>query len=556
MLGGVLFRALEPWPLKVIFDHVILPTGDAPLGISVLESLSPAALLGASVLALVAVVGLRAASDYYSKVGFALAGSRIMAKVRASLYSHIHSLSLSFHAKARTGDLIVRMIGDIGMLRQVAITAFLPLVASLLVLVVMAGLMLWINWQLALLVLVTVPFYWLTSANLGRRIKSVSRKQRKREAAMASAATESLGAIESVQALSLEGTFADSFSSQNEKSLKDGVKARKLISRLQGMVRVMTGLSTALVLWVGVRQVLGGSLTPGELLVFLSYLKAAFRPIQDFSKYAGRIAKASASGDRVMEIMSLKPDIVDEPDAVEAPPLKGDIRFDRVTFSYEPAAPPVLRDFTLEIAAGETVALVGPSGIGKSTVLALVSRLYDPDDGRGQVLIDGVDIRKWTVDSLRSNICIVMQDSALFATSIAENIRLGSVEASDEDILEAARLANAHDFILAMPEGYASIVGERGVTLSAGQRQRIAIARASLRKTPILLLDEPTRGLDVESEGLVREALSRLAESRTTILVTHDMDHASMADRTVRMSEGAIVTPREWPRVLDPDPVV
>ena len=538
LFAGVLMRALEPWPLKIVFDYVIIPIA-APSagGASWLDKPSPLAIVAGSSAAIILILALRALCTYYQKVGFALVGNRVLTEVRGDLFRHIHCLSLSFHNKARSGDLIVRVIGDIGLLKDFTVTALMPLIGSVLVLTVMAGLMLWLNWKLALLVLVSLPLYWVPTYILSKRIQGLSRSQRKRESAMASMATESLGAMQVVQTLSLEDSFADQFAGQNKKSLKEGVKVRRLLARLQGTVQVMTGVSTAAVLSYGTYLIIKGRLTAGGLLVFFSYLKAAFKPMQDFAKYSGRMAKASASGERVMEMFNTRPDVVDEPSAMPAPEFSGAIDFENVSYAYEPDHL-VLKNLDFSIRAGETVALVGPSGSGKSTIIGLISRLFDPDAGR--VLIDGVDIRSVTLASLRSQISVVLQDTALFATSIRENIAYGAPEASYEEIVTAAKIAAAHEFIEMLPDGYDTVVGERGVTVSAGQRQRIAVARAAVRGAPILILDEPTSGLDQENSQAVILALGKLAAEKTVILITHQMHEAMEADRVFRLDHGVL----------------
>lgn len=354
---------------------------------------------------------------------------------------------------------------------------------------------------------------------------------------MASTASETIGEMQMVQTLSLEDIFANQFAGQNQKSLKEGVQARRLLARLQGSVQVTTGISTALVLATGTWFVLDGQLTAGELLVFLSYLKAAFRPMQDFAKYSGRLAKASASGERVMELFAIEPDVADRAGAVTAPRFEGAIRFDNVHFGYEDGKT-VLDGFDLSVQPGERVALVGSSGVGKSTVIRLLSRLYDPLDGN--ICIDGRDLREFTLASLRDQVAVVLQETTLFAASVRDNIAYGGREPSDGAIRAAAKHANAHEFIEALPEGYATVLGERGVTLSAGQRQRIAIARAAVSNAPILLLDEPTSGLDDANSRLVVAALETLFADRTTLLVTHQPQAAASADRVVYVENGRV----------------
>lgn len=537
LFASVLMRALEPWPLKIVVDHVIIPaTSQGALG-GWIDSLQPLTVVAGASIALILVLGFRALSTYWQKVGFALVGNKVLTKVRSALYRHIQCLSLAFHNKAKSGDLLVRVIGDIGLLKEVAVTAFMPLVGSLLVLVSMAALMFWLNWKLALLVLLAAPLYWLPTLILGRRIRVVSRKQRKREGAMASTAAESIGAMQVVQTLSLEDTFAGQFGKQNQKSLTEGVKIKRLLAKLQGTVQLMTGVSTAMVLFYGTVLVLRGALSAGELLVFLSYLKAAFKPIQDFAKYSGRIAKASAAGERVIQLFETPADVTDEAGSLPAPPFAGRVRFDHVSFAYEDE--PVLKDIDFSVEAGQKVAIVGPSGAGKSTLIGLLSRLYDPVSGR--VLIDDTDIRRVTLESLRMQISVVLQDTLLFATSIEENIAYGAPDKSASEIRRAAELANIHDFIESLPDGYATQVGERGVTLSVGQRQRIALARAALRRAPLLILDEPTSSLDKENRQAVLQALHEIGAGRTTFMITHDLTEVEHADLILHIEDGMLI---------------
>lgn len=539
LFTAVGMRALEPWPLTIVVDYVIVPGSSGALGrAGWLQNLQPMTIVLASSIALIAILGLRAVCTYFQKVGFALVGNRVLTKVRNDLFEHIHCLSLAFHTRSRSGDLIVRVIGDIGLLKDVAVTALMPLVGSILVLLLMGALMLWLNWKLALLVMVTLPLYWLPAWFFGKRIRAVSRKAKKRESEMASSISDTIGAMQVVQTLSLEESFIDQFSNQSQKNLREGVKARRLLARLQGTVQLLTGFSTALVLGAGAWMVLKQQLSAGELLVFLSYLKAGIKPMQDFAKYSGRLAKASASGERVMELFDQKPDVADQPGAVTAPPFRGKIEFERVDFSYEPGQP-VLRGLSFQVEPGQVVALTGPSGAGKSSTIKLISRLYDTVDGR--VLIDDIDVRSITLSSLRGQIAVVLQENTLFAASISDNIAYGGIDVSDEEIENAARLANAHDFIEKLESGYQTVPGERGVTLSAGQRQRIAVARAAVSKAPILILDEPTTGLDERNSRIVVDAIRQLMRGRTVIMITHQPAEAAEADRVLYLEDGSVL---------------
>ncbi|GLY16976.1 protein-tyrosine-phosphatase [Kineosporia sp. NBRC 101677] len=536
LLFEVLMRLLEPWPMKFVIDSVVAATGGSagqqPGGLGV------ETVILLSALALLVIVGLRALGAYLTTLCFALVGSRLLTRLRAQAFGHLQRLSLSFHDSARTGDLVTRITSDVGRLREVAVTAALPLIGNL---VTMAGMVLvvaWLDWQLALVMLSVVPVFALSGRYNSRRIKGVSKKQRAAEGQLASLATESLGAIRLVHSYSLAERLQRSFVSSNVKTLKDGVEAKKLSAGLERTTDVLVGIATALVLYIGARRVLDGALTIGELVVFLTYLKAALKPMRDLAKYTGRIAQASASGERLVDLLEEVPEVRDRPDARRARPFRGDVRFEEVLLTYGDGRP-VLRHLNLHVPAGQRIALVGPSGAGKSSITSLLSRLRDPDEGR--VLFDGNDIRELTLQSVRSQVAVVLQEATLFATTIRENIEYGRPGATDEEIEQAARTAGAHDFVAALPQGYDTVVGERGATLSGGQRQRISIARAALRNAPIVVLDEAMSGLDEGTELEVVAALNRLTAGRTTIVITHDLAATADCDRVVWLQNGSVV---------------
>ncbi len=547
LLIEIAAQLLEPWPLKFIFDHIILPDASVSnLNSPILNGLNPMVLLTLLTLAIVAATGLRAVAAYFSLVGMSLAASRIVTELRANLYTHLQRLSLSFHNQAKTGDLITRVTYDTDRLREVTVTAALPLVVNTLTLIGMVGVMFWLNGELALIAIAVFPLFVFSSIQITKRIRGISRQHRQREGAMAATAAEAMGAIKVVQALSLEAMLETMFSTHNQKSLEEGVQAQQLSARLQRTVELLVAVATALVLWRGVQLVVQKTVTPGDLLVFITYLKTAFKPTRQLAKYLGQIAKAIASGERIIELLDTIPDIRDLRGAIEAPTFQGAIEFKNVTFAYEDKT--ILNSINFEVKPGQRVALVGPSGGGKSTLVSLLLRFYDPLEG--QILIDGHDLREYKLESLRRQISIVLQDSILFAASIRDNIAYGSLGATQEEIETAARLANAHDFIIDLPQGYDTILGEGGATLSGGQRQRIAIARAAIRQAAIVILDEPTVGLDNENERTVSEALERLTINSTTFLITHDLRTAQSADQIFYIEKGRILECGTHPELM------
>lgn len=536
LVSSVILRILEPWPLQYVLDNVILQVGRTGNNVTAPVTHlfdSPRTLLLACAATMVLIAILRAISDYYRTITFALAGNRIVTDLRSQVYQHLQNLSLSFHQRSRNGDLTVRLVGDLNMMKDVAVSAALPLISSIFLQVGMVGIMLWMNWRLGIIVLLIFPaFAWVTAKG-SRKIHRSAKQQRQREGALAATAAESLSAVKSVQALDVGSTFSDAFAADNRKSLKQGVKTSRLTAGLERSVDVLIACGSALVLWRGASFVLEGTLTPGELIVYLAYLKRGFKPLQDFAKYTGRLSKAMAASDRIMELLDHQPEVTASDDATAAPPLKGHIEFRNVTFEYEEDQP-VFRDLTFSIASGQQVAIVGASGIGKSTLFSLLLRLYDPQ--RGDIRLDHQEIRQWTISSLRRRISVVLQDNVVFASSVRDNIAMAVESATDEEVQEAAEIAMADSFIRQLPAGYATELGERGVNLSQGQRQRLAIARAALRQTPILLLDEPTSSLDPQNRTQVIAALRNVSRNRTTLVITHDMELAAQSDLILYLS--------------------
>lgn len=539
LMAEIFLHLLEPWFLKFIFDYILLK--DVSLkshSLPFLSGLNPVVLLTTLAVGMVVVTGLRSIAAYISVVGMALAATNILTEIRADLYSHLQRLSLAFHYKAKTGDLITRVTSDVERLREVTVMAVMPLLAHSLTLTGMVIVMFWMNWELALIAIAVVPFFLFSTVRLTHRIRHVVRTQRQREGAIAANTAEAIGAIKVVQALSLHDMLERDFSDHNYHSLQATNQVQRLSAALERMVELLVGMATALVLWRGVYLVLDKTVTPGDLLVFINYLRIAFKPMRQLAKYTGQIAKATASGDRILDVLDTVPDIRDNRGAIAAPSFKGLVRFENVSFVYEPGKP-ILRHLSFIAKPGQHVALVGPSGGGKSTLVSLLLRLYDPLEG--SISIDGLDLRAYQLRSLRQQISVVLQDSILFAASIRDNIAYGRLDATQAEIEQAARLANAHNFILHLPQGYDTILGERGATLSGGQRQRIAIARAAIRHAPIVILDEPTTGLDNENERTVTEALERLTQGCTTFWISHNLRATETADLILYIEAGQVL---------------
>ncbi|MBN6065644.1 ABC transporter ATP-binding protein [Aggregatibacter actinomycetemcomitans] len=544
-------RLLKPLPLAFVVDYVLTPeitkTPPKQDGIidTLLTSLNTTHLLWGCAAAVIVIALLTAATGYFSTVSLALAGSRVLSRVRNDLFAHLQRLSLRFHTQARTGDLTMRLINDIGMLREAVITALMPMLANILILLGMFGMMLYLNWQLTSVALLAIPLMWFSTTRASRKIHEVSRAQRKREGSLASKAAEYIASIRTVQSLSLEDETIRSFAGDDAASRQQNVQSKRLSAGLERRVDVIVAFITALVLLNGAHSVLNGGMSTGDLIIFMSYLNNSFRPVREYAKYAGRLSKALAAGERVVNLLDEEPEIKDKPNAlVLAKPL-GKIQFDHVDFAYESTdgkSHPVLNEMNFTITPGEKVAIIGPSGAGKSTITSLLLRLYEAQSG--EVRIDDVNIQGYTIASLRSQIAIVPQDNLLFGLTVRENIALGAIndpeQVTDNNIIEAAKLANAHDFISALPQGYDTVLSERGGSLSGGQRQRIAIARAAMNKSAVLILDEPTVGLDQENESYVIAALENLMQGRTTLMITHDLALAARTDRIIFVNNGIV----------------
>lgn len=533
-------RLVEPWPLKLIFDHLLLA---APLPgwlqpLAALAGTDRTPLLGLCVTAILLVAVVSGLAYYRYNVLTAQLGNEVVSELRYDLYQHIQRLSFSFHDRRRTGDLLVRLTSDIRILRDAFVSLPMQAVEEGLVMVGMAVVMLAVDWQLAIPALLLPPAIVPLVRRYRRPMREAIRQQRRREGDLASVAADALGAIKVVQGFRLERQELARFGGANSRSLRQGVRAARLEAKLKWASEVAVGLVTALVVGLAVRRIHSGAFTPGELIVFVSYLRSFARPLRRISRTTEQITRTTTAGERILDILSTEPDVMDRLGAVAAPTFRGVIHFDHVSFAY-PSGAVVLAAVDLRIAAGERVAIVGATGAGKSTLVSLVPRFYDPT--AGCVRIDGHDIRTLTLASLRDQVSLVFQDPVLFPTSIAANIAMGRPGATMDDVVTAARSAGIDEVIRRLPAGYDTVLGERGGTLSGGQRQCVTIARALIRNTPIVILDEPTTGLDARACALVVEALHRLVDGRTVLLISHDLPKLGRLDRIVVLDRGRIV---------------
>jgi ATP-binding cassette, subfamily B, bacterial len=541
VVGEGIADLLDPWPIKIVLDTVIKakPSNAGWLNhlVSSITGNDRLATLEFAAVAVLAIAILDAGCSYVEKYVTTSVGQWVTHDLRRILYAHIQRLSLSFHDQKQTGDLISRVTSDIDSIQSFIVSGLLGVLINCITLVGMIGVMFYSNWRFTLIALSIAPPLAVVVYTYTRRIKKASRDVRKKEGEIVSTIQEVLSSIRVVRAFAREDYEQHRLEAQSLEGVEIALHARSLKAKLTPIVDIIVACGTCLVLWFGARMVLDGSLDAGMLVVFILYLKKMYKPMQELSKMTDSFSKASVGYERVREVLATEREVKDRPGAHIAPRFNGQIAFESVDFSYEPDRP-ILRNVSFQIEPGQVAALVGPTGAGKSSIIGLIPRFYDPNSGA--IKIDGVDVRAFTQKSLRQQISFVLQDTVLFHGPIWENIAYGKPEATRSEILKAAEIANAHEFIEQMPDGYDSIVGERGMTLSGGQRQRIAIARAVIRNTPILILDEPSSGLDAGSEKLVFEALDRLMQGKTSIVIAHRLSTIRNADVIFVVDEGEI----------------
>lgn len=538
--GAVFAQLASPWPIKIIFDYVLTDNMRPSWLTDILSSLSsdPMAILAWVCGALLLIAVLEAIFSYFRDVFLAMTGQRVVGKIRQDMFRHLQTWSPDTYERHRTGDLLMRLTGDIQMLRQMLVNATITAGQASITIVAMIAVMFWLNPTLALLGVSTLPIILFSAWHISKGIRKATKNQREKESEVATIAHDVLGAMTVIQAFNRQAVEQKRFTRQNRSSVRAGLKATKLQAKLFRIVSLSSAAAVCAILYVGVGSVLDGRMTAGDLLVFVSYLRALSKPARQIAKLTAQVAKATSCGERVAEVFAIEPSIQDRPNAIPLLNVRGKICVEEVSYSYQSAATPALSNVSLTIEAGERIAIVGRTGAGKSTLAKLLLRFCDPTEG--VVRIDGTDLRDATIESLRGCIGWVHQETVLFGMSIAENIALGRPDASDDEIQQAAEAVHATEFIDALPDGYQTVLAQDGTTLSGGQRQRLVLARALLLKPAILLLDEPATGLDAATRTLVERAWMSKSNSATTLVICHRLVDMNRFDRIVVLDHGRI----------------
>src|SRR5271166_117012 len=541
MLVETAMSLASPWPLKIIIDNVVGSHKLEPWMEHLLKpflaggSKMQIALLAAAAFVLIALLGAVASyiDNYYTES----VGQWVANDLRMRTYHHLQRLSLGYYDSHLTGNLLSTMTTDIQTIQGFASSSTLNILVDLFTIVAMLGLMFWLNWDFTMIAVAVTPFLLFFVSRFKKAVKKATHEVRKEQSEIVAVVQQGLESVRVVQAFGRQELEQQQLKEVSEATVSAALAARRVKSLLSPVVTVTVALCTAIVLWRGAALILAGAMTVGALTVYLSYLSKFLKPVKDLATTTNAIAQAAVGVDRIRAILDTDTIIPEKADAIEARFIKGDIVFDHVAFGYSVDAK-VLGDVSFHIKPGQLVGIVGPTGSGKSTVVSLIPRFYDPSAGK--VMIDGRDVRDYKLRSLREQVGYVLQDTVLFRGTILENIAFGRPGATREEIVEAARTANADEFISRMPKGYDTMVGERGLTLSGGQRQRIGIARVMVRNSPILLLDEPTAALDSESEKLVIDALERLMKGRTVITIAHRLSTIRDADQIIVIAGGVV----------------
>lgn len=540
MLVEIAASLATPWTLKLVLDDALgqhqLPAwlawahnygfGRHAMGVALFAGVATL------VIAIVGAIATYIDNYYTTNIGQWVAND-----LRIRIYQHLHRLSLRYYDHAKVGSLISTIMTDVDTLQSFASSSTLDILVDFITIVFMVGIMFWLDWDFTLIALGVTPFLLVFVFRLKKAVKEVTRAVRARQSEMLSVVQQGLGSVRAIKAFGRQDLELARLEAASHATVGAALRARQVKSVLSPLVSVVVAACTAIVLWKGTSLIVAGTMTAGALTVYLAYLAKFFKPVKDLASMTSAVAQTTVALERIQDILSADDVIHVSDDAGDPGRVLGGIRFDRVAFGYDKDTS-VLRDVSFEIRPGQVVGIVGPTGSGKSTVLSLIPRFYETTFGR--ILIDGQDIREMKLAALREQIGFVLQETVLFRGTIRENIAYGRPGATDEDIIAAAKIANADEFISRMPNGYDSLVGERGDTLSGGQRQRIGIARAVIRNSPIMILDEPTAALDAESEHLVIEGLRRLMAGRTVIMIAHRLSTIRNADKIIVLKDGVV----------------
>jgi ABC-type multidrug transport system fused ATPase/permease subunit len=550
LAATVMIKLVQPWPLKLILDYILLnkPMPESLAAVSNALGGERIYLVTALCVVLVLIALLDAFATFTSKYYMSAIGHSLTNDVRRRVFEHIQVLPPVFYQTKQSGDLIVRLTADINSLKSLLISSVQSIVTYLVTFVGIVAIMLWMDWRLTLVALLPVPVLYVLSSRFSGKVEAVTKAKRAKESEIASTVHETMSSMPVIRAFTQEKQEKTRFKGQSDASLAADLRKTKLAGAYGRTVNVVVAIGTSCVIWYGVKRVIDGGLSPGALIVFLAYLKDLYKPAAGVADLIMEFAASLVCGERITEVLEMESLVQDTPDSVAAPRFCGKVSFENVTFGYS-ADQPVLCNLSFSAAAGTTVALIGSSGTGKTTLVNLLLRFHDPSQGR--ILIDGEDIRRFQVESLRKQMSVVLQESVLFRRTIRENIAYGKPEATKDEIVAAARAAQAHDFIVQLPRGYDTVLDERGENLSGGQRQRIALARAIIRDAPILILDEPVRGLDAITEARLAETLNRLIDDRTTFIIAHRLSTVQKADLILVVEEGQVVAQGSHERLLE-----
>jgi ATP-binding cassette subfamily B protein/subfamily B ATP-binding cassette protein MsbA len=534
VLIGV-FELAKPWPLKVIVDNVL---GGHPLTWPGLAGLERQTLLALACVALITIYALLGALSVTSNYATISVGQRLVNDFRSELYAHLQRLSMAFHSRRAVGDLLYRLTSDTFAIQTLTMNGFFPILTSAVLLGGMLVVMLRLDLVLTIVALSVIPLLFLSIGAMSRRITALATDSRIKESALWAVAQRTMSSIRVIQAFTTEEDEHRRFVTTSGESLAANLRLYTFQTVYASLVNVVIAGGTAAVLWFGATHVLEGKLTVGEVLVFTTYLASLYAPINSLTQTYGLIQGARVGAERVFEILETAPDLVDGTRPLTRSEVRGAITFEEVHFGYD-ATRLVLKGVGFHARAGELVAVVGATGAGKTTLVSLIPRFYDPTSGR--VLLDGIDVRDFRLKDLRQQVGMVLQPPLVFPTTLRENIAYGRPDATEAQILEAARLAQLDDFLARLPEGLDTVVGEGGATLSAGEQLRVTIARAILRDAPLVILDEPTAALDAGTEALVMQGLERLVEGRTTFVIAHRLSTVRRADVILVIDDGRIV---------------